>query len=155
MPDGKHWFPAVDVCKQLGYSNPSKPLADHVPAAHRDTLESVSRAYGLVIPPGRRWRRDLQLIDLQGLIFLVNACTKPTAAPFKQWAAKVIETVHRESPCALAKAEVPSADPSAPTDNAMPERVTAAMVRLRAMERIANRLDAWAIDGPAANPPRP
>ncbi len=24
MPDGTHWFPAVDVCKQLGYTTPPK-----------------------------------------------------------------------------------------------------------------------------------
>lgn len=24
MPDGTHWFPAVDVCKQLGYTTPRR-----------------------------------------------------------------------------------------------------------------------------------
>ncbi len=132
MPDGVHWFPAVDVCRELGHSNTSKALADHVPDEHRDTLGSVSGAHGLTIPPGRRWRRDLQLIDLQGLILLVGACTKRTAAPFKQWVAEVIEAVHREGSYSLGEAEVQSAEPGAPIAYAMPEQIAEAVVRLEA-----------------------
>src|SRR5690348_14307568 len=95
MPDGSHWFPAVDVCTELGYTTPRKALLDHVPEEHRDSLETVTGSHGLSVPAGREWRRDLNLIDLKGLILLVNACTKPACAPFKQWAAEVIETVQR------------------------------------------------------------
>ncbi|MFE9604269.1 Bro-N domain-containing protein [Streptomyces hokutonensis] len=132
MPDGSHWFPAVDVCRELGYTTPRKALIDHVPEEHRDNLETVTGSHGLSIPAGRTWRRDLQLIDLQGLILLVNACTKPVCAPFKQWVAEVIETVQREGSYTLEEAEVQPADPGAPIAYAMPEQVAEAIVRLEA-----------------------
>ncbi|GGR67709.1 MULTISPECIES: BRO-N domain-containing protein [Streptomyces] len=187
MPDGSHWFPAVDVCKELGHSNSRQALADHMPEEHRETLETVSGAYGLSIPAGREWRRDLNLISLQGLILLVNACTKPACMPFKLWVAEVIETVQREGSYTLDKAEVQSDEPGAPIAYAMPEQVAEAIVRLeahnlrldeelakgqresielqkatlavqqamvRAMERIADRLDGLALPRslPGADP---
>ncbi|MFD5542269.1 BRO family protein [Streptomyces sp. NPDC127079] len=132
MPDGTHWFPAVDVCKELGHTNSRQALADHVPAAHRECLETVTGAYGLSVPAGREWRRDMNLIDLQGLILLVNACTKPACAPFKQWVAEVIETVQREGSYTLEEAEVQPTEPGAPIAYAMPEQVAEAIVRLEA-----------------------
>ncbi|WP_330265691.1 Bro-N domain-containing protein [Streptomyces griseorubiginosus] len=130
MPDGSHWFPAVDVCKQLGHTNSRQALADHVPDGHREILETVTGAYGLSVPAGREWRRDLNVISLQGLILLVNACTKPSCAPFKQWAAEVIETVQREGAYTLEEAEVQPSEPGAPIAYAMPEQVAEAIVRL-------------------------
>ncbi|MFJ1972601.1 Bro-N domain-containing protein [Streptomyces sp. NPDC087903] len=130
MPDGNHWFPAVDVCKRLGHSNPQKALSDHVPEDQRDILETLTGGYGLSIPAGREWRRDLNVISLQGLILLVNACTKPACAPFKQWAAEVIETVQREGSYTLEQAEVQPVGPGAPIAYAMPEQVAEAIVRL-------------------------
>ncbi|MEW2156867.1 Bro-N domain-containing protein [Streptomyces sp. NPDC007189] len=132
MPDGSHWFPAVDVCKELGHTNPQKALADHVPADHRESLETLTGGYGLSIPAGRSWRRDLNIISLQGLILLVNACTKPACAPFKQWVAEVIETVQREGSYTLEEAEVQPLEPGAPIAYAMPEQVAEAIVRLEA-----------------------
>ncbi|MFF7388741.1 Bro-N domain-containing protein [Streptomyces scabiei] len=130
MPDGTHWFPAVDVCKQLGYTTPRKALLDHVPEEHRECLETLTGSHGLGIPAGRDWRRDLNLIDLQGLILLVSACTKPECAPFKRWVAEVIETVQREGSYTLEEAEVQPDDPAAPVAYAMPEQVAEAIVRL-------------------------
>ncbi|MFI9250494.1 Bro-N domain-containing protein [Streptomyces sp. NPDC053069] len=132
MPDGSHWFPAVDVCKELGHTNSRQALADHVPEGHREILETVTGAYGLSIPAGREWRRDLNVISLQGLILLVNACTKAACAPFKQWAAEVIETVQREGSYTLQEAEVQPTEPGAPIAYAMPEQVAEAIVRLEA-----------------------
>ncbi|MEU5087055.1 Bro-N domain-containing protein [Streptomyces sp. NPDC021356] len=132
MPDGTHWFPAVDVCKRLGHSNSRQALSDHVPDEHREILETVTGAYGLSVPAGREWRRDLNLIDLQGLVLLVNACTKAACAPFKQWVAEVIEAVQREGSYTLAEAEVQPAAPGAPIAYAMPEQVADAIVRLEA-----------------------
>ncbi|WP_330458881.1 Bro-N domain-containing protein [Streptomyces sp. NBC_00820] len=132
MPDGSHWFPAVDVCKELGHTNSRQALSDHVPEGHREILETVTGAYGLSIPAGREWRRDLNVISLQGLILLVNACTKPACAPFKQWVAEVIETVQREGSYTLEEAEVQPSDPGAPIAYAMPEQVAEAIVRLEA-----------------------
>jgi prophage antirepressor-like protein len=130
MPDGTHWFPAVDVCKQLGYTTPRKALLDHVPEEHREILETVTGGHGLGVPAGREWRRDMNLIDLQGLILLVGACTKPECAPFKQWVAEVIETIQREGSYSLEEAEVQPAGPGAPIAYAMPEQIADAIVRL-------------------------
>ncbi|MGW1597243.1 BRO-N domain-containing protein [Streptomyces sp. NPDC002343] len=186
MPDGSHWFPAVDVCKELGHTNSRQALADHMPEEHRKTLETVSGAYGLSIPAGREWRRDLNLISLQGLVLLVNACTKPACTPFKLWVAEVVETVQREGSYTLDKAEVQPAGPGAPVAYAMPEQVAEAIVRLeahnlrldeelakgqresielqkatlavqqamvRAMERIADRIDGLPLPRPALGTP--
>ena len=130
MPDGSHWFPAVDVCRQLGHTNSRQALADHVPDEHREILETVTGAYGLSVPAGREWRRDLNVISLQGLILLVNACTKPSCAPFKQWAAEVIETIQREGSYTLEEAEVQPSEPGTPIAYAMPEQIAEAIVRL-------------------------
>ncbi|MCL3993011.1 BRO-N domain-containing protein [Streptomyces lavenduligriseus] len=124
--------PAVDVCKELGHSNSRQALADHMPEEHRETLETVTGGYGLSIPAGRGWRRDLNLISLQGLVLLVNGCTKPSARPFKQWVAEVIETLQREGSYTLEEAEVQPAEPGAPIAYAMPEQVADAIVRLEA-----------------------
>ncbi|MEU6535630.1 Bro-N domain-containing protein [Streptomyces sp. NPDC047000] len=132
MPDGSHWFPAADVCRRLGYTTTRKALVDHVPEKHRESLETVTGSHSLSIPAGREWRRDLQLIDLQGLILLVNACTKPACAPFKQWVAEVIETVQRDGVYSLEEAEVQPAGPGAPIAYAMPDQVAEAIVRLEA-----------------------
>ncbi|KOX00665.1 hypothetical protein ADK65_13540 [Streptomyces sp. NRRL B-1140] len=128
MPDGTHWFPAADVLKELGYSNPRKTLADHVPAEHRETLESVTGAYSLSVPAGREWRRDMNVIDLQGLIRLVNACTKPSAQPFKTWVSEVIATIQRDGSYSLEPA--PVQQPAAPTAYAVPPQLADALVRL-------------------------
>ncbi|MFD0445288.1 Bro-N domain-containing protein [Streptomyces indonesiensis] len=122
MPDGEHWFPTVDVCAELGHTNPRKALADHVQAGGKSTLESVTSRYGLSIPAGREWRRDLHLVNLQGLIQLVNGCTKPACLPFKQWVSRVIATVQREGSYALEVSEV-----SRPTP---PSELMDAIVRL-------------------------
>lgn len=72
----------------------------------------------------------MNLIDLQGLILLVGACTKPECAPFKQWVAEVIETIQREGSYTLEEAEVQPAGPGAPIAYAMPEQIAEAIVRL-------------------------
>jgi prophage antirepressor-like protein len=130
MPDGENWFPAVDVCKELGHSNSRKALADHVHSGGSAALESVTSRYGLSVPAGRGWRRDLKLVNLQGLIRLVNSCTKPEAEPFKRWVTEVIVTIQRDGSYSLNKAEVQPATPGAPIAYAMPQQVADAIVRL-------------------------
>ncbi len=114
MPDGEHWFPAVDLCGQLGHTNARKALADHVHLGGKSTLENVTSRYGLSVPAGREWRRDLHVVNLQGLIQLVNACTTPDAAPFKQWVSEVIFTVQRDGFYSLKVSEVSRDQPPAP-----------------------------------------
>ncbi|MFE9766892.1 Bro-N domain-containing protein [Streptomyces sp. NPDC005808] len=155
MPDGSHWFPAADVCKRLGYTTTRKALLDHVPEAHRDFLETVTGSHSLSVPAGREWRRDLQLIDLSGLIQLVTGCTKPSCRPFKEWVSEVIMSVQRDGSYTLPTAEVQPRDPDGPVAYAMPAQVADAIVRLeernvrldgefaeaqRASERVQSRM---------------
>ncbi|WP_405945335.1 Bro-N domain-containing protein [Streptomyces sp. NBC_00144] len=130
MPDGSHWFPAVDVCRELGYSNSRMALLGHVPEQHRDILETVTGAYGVSVPAGREWRRDLKIIDMQGLVLLVNGCTKPSCLPFKEWVSEVIQTIQRTGSYSLRTAEVQPPEPKAPIAYAMPEQMVEAIIRL-------------------------
>ncbi|MER5292454.1 Bro-N domain-containing protein [Streptomyces pharetrae] len=129
MPDGSHWFPAVDVCKHLGYTTPRKALLDHVPEEHRDFLETVTGSHSLSVPAGREWRRDMNLVSLQGLIRLVNGCTKRECEPFKAWVSEVIATIQRDGSYSLEPASVQPA-PVGGVAYAMPQRVADALVRL-------------------------
>jgi prophage antirepressor-like protein len=52
MPDGTHWCPAADVCRQLGHGTTRKALLDHVPQDHRDILETVTGRHSLSVPAG-------------------------------------------------------------------------------------------------------
>ncbi|MEU5887896.1 Bro-N domain-containing protein [Streptomyces sp. NPDC047461] len=129
MPDGTHWFPAVDVCKELGYTTPRKALLDHVPGEHREILETVTGGHTLSVPAGREWRRDMNVVDLQGLIRLVNGCTKPESQPFKNWVSEVIATIQRDGSYSL---EPAPAQPAATgcTAYAVPQQLADALVRL-------------------------
>ena len=129
MPDGAYWFPAVDVCKELGYTTPRKALLDHVPEERREFLETVTGRHSLSIPAGRGWRRDMNLIDLQGLILLVNGCTKPAAQPFKAWVSEVIATIQRDGSYSLEPAPLQPA-PTGGTAYVMPQQVADALVAL-------------------------
>nr|WP_055546025.1 Bro-N domain-containing protein [Streptomyces sp. NBRC 110028] len=133
LPNGEHWFPAADVCRELGYTTTRKALLDHVPEERRESLETVTTSHSLEIPAGREWRRDLQLVDLQGLILLVNGCTKPSCLPFKQWVSRVIATVQRDGSYALEVSELSRAEPPTPP---APESVVAPSEIIDAVARL-------------------
>ncbi|OQR60593.1 DNA-binding protein [Streptomyces maremycinicus] len=139
-PDGTHWFPAVDVCRNLGYAHVGSTLRNIADTTNFDNVHSVLQRHALSIPAGREWRRDMNLVNLQGLIRLVNACTKPEAQPFKTWVAGVIATIQRDGSYSLEPAAVQPA-PVGGTAYVMPEQVADAIVRLeqRAM-RMEERL---------------
>lgn len=129
MPDGTHWFPAVDVCKQLGYTHVGSALRNVADAINFSSAESVLRRHTLDIPAGREWRRDMNLVNLQGLIRLVNACTKPEAQPFKTWVSEVIATIQRDGSYSLEPS--PAQTPATGTPAyVMPQQVADAIVRL-------------------------
>ncbi|MEU7254637.1 Bro-N domain-containing protein [Streptomyces rimosus] len=170
LPNGEHWFPAADICRELGYTTTRKALLDHVPEGRRELLETVTGSHSLGIPAGREWRRDLQMVDLQGLVLLVNGCTKPSCLPFKTWVSEVIVTIQREGSYSLRKAGTPVPGPGVPMAYAMPTEVADTIVRLEernlrvdeeyadlrrqemrlfgriadSLERIADKLDAGA-----------
>jgi hypothetical protein len=71
----------------------------------------------------------MNLVNLQGLIRLVNGCTKPAAQPFKTWVTEVIATIQRDGSYSLEPAPVQPA-PAGGTAYAMPQQVADAIVRL-------------------------
>ncbi|WP_334590178.1 BRO-N domain-containing protein [Streptomyces sp. B21-083] len=129
MPDGTHWFPAADVCKELGYTTTRKALLDHVPEEHREFLETVTGRHCLSVPAGREWRRDMNVINLKGLILLVNGCTKPEAEPFKTWVSEVLATIQRDGSYSLEPAPLQPAATGG-TAYVMPQQVADALVTL-------------------------
>ncbi|MFF7528546.1 Bro-N domain-containing protein [Streptomyces bobili] len=128
-PDGTHWFPAVDVCRNLGYSHVGSALRNIADMANFASVESVLLKHTLGIPAGREWRRDMNLVNLPGLIRLVNGCTKPESQPFKIWVSEVIAAIQRDGSYSLEPAAVQPA-PTGGTAYVMPQEVADAIVRL-------------------------
>ncbi|MGC5564896.1 BRO-N domain-containing protein [Streptomyces sp. FR-108] len=129
LPDGSHWFPAVDVCKQLGYIHTGSALRTVADEANFGSAESVLGRHTLSIPAGREWRRDMNLVNLEGLIRLVNGCTKPQSQPFKAWVAEVVATIQRDGSYSLEPAAV-QPNPDGATAYVMPRQIADAIVRL-------------------------
>lgn len=129
-PEGEHWFPAADVCRELGYTTTRKALNDHVPERFRRPLETVTGGHSSRKIAGQNWRRNLQMVNLQGLLLLVTGCTKPACEPFKEWMLDVIVTIQREGSYSLPAAELQPAAPGAPVAYAVPPQVADAIVRL-------------------------
>ncbi|MGW0942612.1 BRO-N domain-containing protein [Streptomyces sp. NPDC002623] len=129
MPDGTHWFPAVDVCRNLGYAHVGSALRNIADATNFASIESVLLKHTLSIPAGREWRRDMNLVNLPGLIRLVNGCTKPESQPFKAWVSEVIATIQRDGSYSLEPAAV-QPSPTGGTAYVMPQQVTDALVAL-------------------------
>ena len=73
--DGEPWFVGKDIAEILGYTNPSKALADHVDdedKLNNETLSSLGQRGG--------W-----LINESGLYSLILSSKLPTARAFKRW----------------------------------------------------------------------
>ncbi|MGO4421308.1 BRO family protein, partial [Streptomyces sp. MCAF7] len=134
LPDGTHWFPAVDVAKDLGYTNTRQALGWHVPEECRVNLEDLARSVygrdGSSKIAGHGLKKSMQMVNLHGLIRLVNGCTKPESEPFKNWVTEVVVAVQLHGSYELEKAEVQPTTPDAPTAYAMPKDVADAIVRL-------------------------
>lgn len=69
------WFVGKDVTNILGYSNPSKALADHVDKEDKLNNESLSSL----------GQRGGWLINESGLYSLILSSKLPTAKKFKRW----------------------------------------------------------------------
>lgn len=78
---------------------------------------------------GHGFRTTIRLVNLQGLIELVNSCMKAEAQPFKTWVAGVIAAIQRDGSYSLEPAAVQPAPPGG-TAYVMPEQVVDALVRL-------------------------
>ncbi|MGW1667472.1 BRO-N domain-containing protein [Streptomyces sp. NPDC002324] len=133
LPDGTYWFPAVDVAGNLGYANTRDAVHNMVSRQHVTTLGDIARSVDQSDArrnmAGHRLRRTMKMVNLQGLVQLVNGCTKPESQPFKAWVCEVIATIQRDGSYALAPAPVQPA-PTGGTAYAMPQPVVDALVRL-------------------------
>jgi prophage antirepressor-like protein len=127
MPDGTHWFPAVDVAANLGYANTRDALKHAVSQHHArsvgDLARTVDQSDASRNIAGHGFKKSMRMVNLQGLIQLVNACTKPEAAPFKGWVSDVVATIQRDGSYALEASPVHSG-------YAMPQAVADIIVRL-------------------------
>ncbi|MGW1168305.1 BRO-N domain-containing protein [Streptomyces sp. NPDC002550] len=132
-PEGEHWFPAVDVAAHLGYANTRQALLWHVAAPCTQPLGDLARSvYGedaLRKVAGHGLKKSMRMVNLRGLIALVNGCTKPECAPFKEWVCEVIASIQRDGTYTLDPAPVQPA-PHGGTAYLMPEQVADAIVRL-------------------------
>ncbi|NDZ82655.1 DNA-binding protein [Streptomyces sp. SID10853] len=147
LPDGAHWFPAVDVAENLGYANTRQALQWHVSPDCRQSLGDLARGvYGADASrriAGHGLKKSMKMVTLAGLIQLVNGCTKQECAPFRRWVADVVATVQRDGAYELVPAPVQPAH-ELRTAYVMPEEIVDALVRLeersiRAAEACAAR----------------
>ncbi|WP_246203415.1 BRO-N domain-containing protein [Streptomyces tailanensis] len=133
LPDGTHWFPAMDVAGNLGYANTRDAVHNMVPQQHVTTLGDIARSVGQSDAArnitGHGLRKTMKMVNLQGLIQLVNGCTKPESQPFKDWVSEVIKTIQVDGSYSLEPAPV-QPSPTDTTAYVMPQQVADAIVRL-------------------------
>jgi prophage antirepressor-like protein len=132
-PDGEHWFPATDLAGNLGYANTRQALQMHVAANCQKRLsefaQGVYTADTLSKLAGHRLQKSMKMVNLKGLVALVNGCTKPECAPFKAWVTEVIETLQHTGSYSLEPAPV-QPTPDGATAYVMPQQIADAIVRL-------------------------
>ncbi|WP_324606344.1 BRO-N domain-containing protein [Streptomyces cellulosae] len=133
MPDGGHWFVAADVATDLGYANTRQALVWHVATDCQANLGDLARTvYGVDASSkiaGHRLKKSMKMVNLKGLISLVNGCTKPECEPFKAWVSDVIATIQRDGSYSLEPS--PAQTPATGTPAyVMPQEVADAIVRL-------------------------
>ncbi|MEV4944561.1 Bro-N domain-containing protein [Streptomyces sp. NPDC053755] len=140
MPDGTHWFPAADVAGALGYADTRGALSSTVPPQHTASLADLVRTAASAtsaVPAGPEGRTDAaresaaaqglgrsaRMVNLQGLVQLVNGCAEPSVAPFKAWVGDLVAALQRDGCYAL--------DPSpAHPGYVMPQEMVDIIVRL-------------------------
>ncbi|WP_319762352.1 BRO-N domain-containing protein [Streptomyces europaeiscabiei] len=132
-PDGEHWFVAADVATDLGYANTRQALIWHVAPDCTRRLEEIAQGVYAVDASRKlaahRLQKSMKMVNLRGLVALVNGCAKPECAPFKTWVSEVIATIQRDGSYTLERAPVQPA-PTGGTAYAMPQQVADAIVRL-------------------------
>ncbi|MFD3927300.1 Bro-N domain-containing protein [Streptomyces sp. NPDC058614] len=133
LPDGEHWFPAADVAGSLGYANTRHALRLHVAESLQKRLDQIAQGVAgsdtLRKLTGHRLQKSMKMVNLKGLIQLVNGCTKPECEPFKAWVSEVIETIQRDGSYSLEPSPVQTPATDAPS-YVMPKQVADAIVRL-------------------------
>lgn len=86
MQEGEPWFVGKDVAKILGYTNPSKAIADHVDVEDKLNNESLSSL----------GQRGGWIINESGLYSLILSSKLPSAKKFKRWVtSEVLPTIRK------------------------------------------------------------
>ncbi|MER5714252.1 Bro-N domain-containing protein [Streptomyces sp. NPDC002132] len=132
-PEGEHWFVAADVATDLGYANTRQALGWHVAADCTKRLDEIAQGvYGVDTSrklAAHKLQKSMKMVNLKGLIALVNGCTKPECGPFKTWVSEVVATIQRDGSYTLEPAAVQPAATGG-TAYVMPDQVADAIVRL-------------------------
>ncbi|MFE4618002.1 Bro-N domain-containing protein [Streptomyces sp. NPDC056747] len=94
-PDGTHWFPVVDVARQLGYAGTREALRTVVlPEGCLAGAGELAGSAAILAVSGVR--ASARMVNLPGLVQLVSACRRPEAGPFRAWVAEVVTAVQRD-----------------------------------------------------------
>ncbi|MEV5972060.1 Bro-N domain-containing protein [Streptomyces sp. NPDC051921] len=123
LPDGTHWFPAVDVARRLGYTSARQALRAYV----GDALHTPLGELPVEIAPTTGYRslkKSTRMVCLEGVVQLVQASRRAEAAPFKEWVAQVVADVQREGAYRL------DPSPVGATGFLLPQQLLDALVRL-------------------------
>ncbi|MGW6522309.1 MULTISPECIES: BRO-N domain-containing protein [unclassified Streptomyces] len=143
LPDGEHWFVAADAATQLGYANTRQALLAHVAADCTRSLAEIAQgvctADALRKLAAHRLQKSMKMVNLKGLVRLVNGCTKPACEPFKAWVSDVIQTVQQQGSYSLEPAPGRPV-PAVGTAYVMPEQVVEAIVRLEERNLYADEM---------------
>ena len=96
LKDNEPWFVGKDVAEILGYTNPSKALADHVEEDDKLNNESLSSL----------GQRGGWLINESGLYSLILSSKLPAAKAFKHWVtSEVLPSIRKHGVYELDKAK--------------------------------------------------
>ncbi|WP_046920390.1 BRO-N domain-containing protein, partial [Streptomyces stelliscabiei] len=52
LPDGTYWFPAVDICRNLGFAHVGSALRNMADTANSGSAETVLSQHSLSVPAG-------------------------------------------------------------------------------------------------------
>lgn len=126
LRDGQPWFVASDICKALGYANPSKAVADHLDDDER-SHEQLDRS---------RMGSKAVVINESGLYALVLRSRKPEARKFAKWVtAEVLPAIRKTGSYALPVAASKPAPKALPNGLSIDQRdVIKSLVRSRVLE---------------------
>ncbi|MFF5502621.1 Bro-N domain-containing protein [Streptomyces roseolus] len=92
--DGAHWFPVVDVARQLGYAGPREALRSvALPAWCLAPARELAPTADILARSGIRG--TARMVSLPGLVQLVTACRSPEAGPFRAWVGELVAEVQR------------------------------------------------------------
>ncbi|MFM9451253.1 BRO-N domain-containing protein [Streptomyces europaeiscabiei] len=107
-PDGEHWFVAADAATDLGYANTRQALIWHVAPDCTRRLEEIAQGVYAVDASRKlaahRLQKSMKMVNLRGLIALVNVAPSPNALPSRRGSPK-------SSPPSSATAPTPSNAP--------------------------------------------